>query len=173
MRRRRFRSFPDTLPQALPLRGVRPRVIVLGLNTASTQQVRYPYEEFAEHVRAMRTVCQWEYTSRFGYLGGAQTNESNNKRVVEYFADSYTDFKEAIRKAEVFLSIYDYLGRHAALFCRKALMETVEGGSFLVEPTLLRAIHYVFTVTTRPERLDPKKVLSLARAFQGIDAGPC
>ena len=89
-------------------------------------RLRYPYEEFADHLRAMKTVREWQYTSRFGHLGKLQTSMANSARTVEYFSDSYPDQKEAVRKAEVFLSINDYIARHAALFCRKDLMEELE-----------------------------------------------
>ena len=130
----------------------------------------YPYEEFADHVKAMRTVREWEDTLRFGHLGKAQTSRANNARVVEYFSDSYADSKEALQKADLFLCIYDYIGRHAALFSRKDLMEKVEGGLFAVEPALLRAVHYLFTVAARPERVEPKKVLLLVKAFKDIES---
>jgi len=131
---------------------------------------RYPYEEFAGHVKAMRTVQQWEDTLRFGHLGTAQTSRANSARVVEYFSDSYQDPKEAVQKAELFLSIYDYLGRHAALFSRKGLMELAQDDLFSVEPALLRAVHYVFTVAARPASPMPKQVLALARAFKEIES---
>jgi len=130
---------------------------------------RYPYEEFSDHIKAMRTVRQWEYTSRFGTLGTAQTSRANSARVVEYFSDTYVEPREAVCKVELFLSIYDYLGRHAAMFVRKGLMENVEGSLFSVEPCLLRAVHHVFTTVPIPERVDPKKVLTLANAFQQFE----
>jgi hypothetical protein len=130
--------------------------------------VRYPYEEFADHIKAMRTVREWEYTSRFGHLGNTQTSRANNARVVEYFSDSYADQKEAVQKAEVFLSIYDYIGRNAGLFSRKDLMEASEDGVLSVDPALLRAVHYVFTVPARSAGFEPKQVLALAKAFQAI-----
>ncbi len=138
------------------------------LKTAAAVQFRYPYEEFADHIKAMRTVREWEYTSRFGHLGSAQTSRANSARVVEYFADSYEDQREAVHKAELLLSIYDYVGRHALLFSRKGLVEIEDGSLFSVDSGLLRAVHHVFTVTDRPESIDPRKVLSLARAFNEI-----
>ena len=130
----------------------------------------YPYEEFADHMKAMRTVREWEYTSRFGHLGTDQTSRANSARVVEYFFDSYVDKKEAVHKAELFLSIYDYIGRHQDLFSQKGLMEKLESGPLSVETALLRAIHHVFTVIPRPAEVEPKKVLALAKAFQDIQA---
>ena len=117
----------------------------------------------------MRTVREWEYTSRFGHLGSTQTSRANNARVVEYFADSYADQKEALQKAEVFLSIYDYIGRNAGLFSRRDLVETSEDGVFSVDPALLRAVHYVFTATVRPANIEPRQILALAKAFQAIE----
>ncbi len=140
------------------------------LKTCPTLRFRYPYEEFADHIKAMRTVRDWEYTSRFGHLGSAQTSRANSARVAEYFSDSYEDQAEAVRKAELFLSICDYIGRHAALFCRKDLMEELEGGLFSVEPALLRAVHEVFTVAARPASVHPKKVINLAKALQAIES---
>jgi hypothetical protein len=140
------------------------------LKTSPTPQFWYPYQEFSDHIKAMRTVQEWEYTARFGYLGHAQTSEANNARVVEYFADSYRDQKEALHKAELFLSIYDYIGRHAALFARKGLVETTDGVQFAVDPALLRAVHYLFTVTGRKAGVDPKKTLVLAKALKELES---
>ena len=138
------------------------------VKTAVELRLRYPYEEFADHLKAMKTVREWEYTSRFGHLGRAQTSMANSARIVEYFSDSYPDQKEAVRKAEIFLSIYDYIARHATLFCRKDLVEELESSAFSVDPALLRAVHYIFTVADRPASILPRKVINLAKAFQEI-----
>jgi hypothetical protein len=129
----------------------------------------YPYEEFADHIKAMRLVRQWEYTSRFGHLGEDQTSRANNARVLDYFSDCYPDQTEAIHKAELFLSIYDYIGRHARLFSRKDLLDQ-DGPNFSVDPALLRSVHHIFTVSGRPGDIAPKAVLPLARAFKQISA---
>ena len=131
--------------------------------------VRYSYEEFADHVKAMRMVREWEYTSRFGHLGSSQTSRANSSRVVEYFSDSYANQREALDKADVFLSIYDYIGRNATFFARKALLETCENGVFSVDSGLLRAVHHLFTVAVSPDTVDPKHVVVLAKAFSGIE----
>jgi|SRR6266850_1595472 len=128
----------------------------------------YPYEEFSAHIKAMKTVREWEHTSRFGYLGSAQTSRANNARVVEYFCDSYENQKEAVRKADLFLSIHDYIGRNAAPFSRRDLVEVLEGNLLMVDPALLRAVHYVFTAADGPTNVEPKKVLTLAKAFQKV-----
>lgn len=140
------------------------------LNAPLSLRLCYPYEEFADHMKAMRTVREWEYTSRFGHLGSDQTSRANSARVVEYFFDSYIDKKEAVHKAELFLSIYDYIGRNQEAFSKKGLMEKLDNGPLSVETALLRAIHHVFTVVTRPAEVDPKKVLALAKAFQDIQS---
>jgi hypothetical protein len=75
-----------------------------------------------------------------------------------------------LHKAGLLLSIYDYLGRHAALFSRKGLVEIGRGSFLSVDPGLLRAVHHVFTATDRPHSVEPRKVLNLARAFN--DLGP-
>ncbi len=113
-------------------------------------------------------VCQWEYTTRFGPVGNAHTSRAHNARVVEYFCDSYQDQTEAVQKAELFLSIYDYIGRHAGLFLRKDMMEGLDEHLFSVDPAMLRAVHHVFTVAERPAAIDPKRVLTLARAFKEV-----
>lgn len=113
-------------------------------------------------------VCKWEYTTRFGHVGNAQTSRAHNARIVDYFSDTYEDQTEAVQKAELFLSIYDYIGRHAALYSRKDLMEELDEHLFSVDLALLRAVHHVFTVADRPAGIDPKRVLALARAFSGI-----
>ena len=130
---------------------------------------RYPYEEFSDHIRAMKTVREWQYTSRFGHLGNAQTSRAHSARVIEYFADSYPNPKEAVFKADLFLLIYDYVGRHADLFAKKNLVDKLDGGQFSVEASLLRAVHHVFTTAPVPASVDPRKVLGLARAFEAIE----
>ena len=132
-------------------------------------RVQYSYEEFADHIKAMKTVQQWEYTSRFGEVGQEQTSRANCARVLDYFSDCYGDRREAVAKAELFLSIYDYIGRNASLFAKKELMERAEGSLFSVEAALLRAVHFVFTVAARPTSVDPKLVLNLTKAFQDIE----
>jgi hypothetical protein len=122
-----------------------------------------------DHVRAMRTVRDWEYTQRFGHLGTAQNSRANGARVVEYFADTYSDQKEAFRKAELFLSIYDYIGRNASFFVRKGLVEEVGVSLFSVDPALLRAVHFVFTLPVGSAQLNHKRVWNLARAFQEFE----
>jgi hypothetical protein len=149
---------------------VRPTATATMLNTSLAQQFQYSYEEFTDHIKAMRTVSQWEYTSRFGQLGPDQTSRANGARVVEYFSDSYADPKEAVHKAEVFLSIYDYIGRHAALFSKTDLLDEEDNHLFSVDPALLRAVHHIFTVHGRPAGVEPKKVLNLARAYKEIHA---
>jgi hypothetical protein len=139
------------------------------LRISLAQRFGYPYEEFLDHVRAMRTVREWEYTSRFGHLGSAQTSRANGARVVEYFSDSYEDQKEAVYKADLFLSIYDYIGRHAPLFARKNLVERLEDTLLSVDPALLRAVHFVFSVGSSPAKVDAKKVLALAKAFKELE----
>jgi hypothetical protein len=117
----------------------------------------------------MRTVREWEYTSRFGHLGSAQTSRANNARVLEYFSDSYEDEQEAVHKAELFLSIYDYIGRNSDLFSRKDFVEQLPGSHFSVDPALLRAVHFLFAAVPRPESVAIKKVLALATAFKALE----
>src|SRR5437899_3238050 len=135
--------------------------------TSAPPRLRYPYEEFADHIRAMKLVRQWEYTARFGHLGESQTSQANNARVLEYFSDCYDDQKEAIHKAELFLSIYDYIARNASLFSRKRLLDR-DAENFSADPALLRAVHHIFTVAESPANVPAKGVLHLARAFQRI-----
>jgi len=120
-------------------------------------------------MRAMKTVRTWEYTSRFGHLGSDQSSRANNARVVEYFFDTYVDKREAVHKAEQLLSIYDYIGRHADIFIKKGLMEVMVDGPFSVESALLRAVHHVFTVMEQPSSVDPRKVIALAIALEGLE----
>jgi hypothetical protein len=142
---------------------------VIMSDTTQALRFRYSYEEFADHIKAMRTVRQWEYTSRFGHLGEAQTSQANSARVVEYFSDTYADQREALHKAELFLLISDYLARHTDIFSRKGLMEAEDDGRLSVEPALLRAVHYLFTAGPQPAGSDSKKVLALARAMRDIE----
>ena len=140
------------------------------MESRATAQYRYPYEEFADHIRAMRMVQHWQYTTHFGHVGDAQTNQASNARVLDYFSDCYTDLHEAVHKAELFLSINDYLARHRDLFARTDMLEVSDTGTLLVEPALLRAVHHLFTASAQPQSIPPKKVLSLAKAFSQIGA---
>lgn len=120
----------------------------------------------------MKTVQEWEHTMRFGHLGQAQTSRANSARVLEYFSDSYPETREALFKADLFLSIYDYVGRNAPFFSRKGLLEDQGRGLFSVEPALLRAVHFAFTLPQRPRRINAKSILNLARAFQELEPEP-
>ena len=120
-------------------------------------------------MRAMKTVRQWEHTSRFGHLGTTQSAHANISRVVEYFSDTYGDSAEALHKAEIFLSVCDYIARNEAVFVRKSMLEKDEDGSFSVEPFLLRAVHHHFTAGNRSATIDARKILPLAKAFQTFD----
>jgi hypothetical protein len=122
-----------------------------------------------DHVRAMKLVRDWEYTLRFGHLGTSQNSRANNARVVDYFCDSYEEQKEAVQKAELFLSIYDFIGRNAPFYSRKGLVDALGEGFFSVDPALLRAVHFVYTLPDRPQEVNPKKVFNLARAFQELE----
>jgi hypothetical protein len=139
------------------------------LNTFKATRFPYAYEELADHLRAMKTVRQWEHTSRFGHLGNAQSTQANIARVVEYFSDIYADSTEALHKAKLFLSICDYIGRNESLFVRKSMMEKDEDGTFSVEPCLLRAVHHHFTAGQRDGTIYPRKILPLAKAFKSFD----
>lgn len=139
------------------------------LKSELARRYRYSYEEFADHVKAMRTVREWEYTSRFGHLGPVQTSRANNARILEYFADTYQDPQEAFHKAELLLCIYDYIGRHALLFSKKGAVDIEQGSLFSVDPGLLRAVHHIFTVSDRPDAVDPRKALALGRAFNDLE----
>jgi hypothetical protein len=142
------------------------------MNSSVASKFWYPYEEFAQHMRAMKTVRQWEDTSRFGHVGKAQTSQANNARILEYFSDIYDRPEEAVHKAELFLSICDYIGRRAALFTSRGFIDEDADRTLSVDPALLRAVHHVFTATVRITQIDPKKILTLAKAFQeiGVDA---
>jgi hypothetical protein len=139
------------------------------LNTTCALPLRYPYEEFTDHVKALKTVRQWEDTLRFGHLGNAQSSRAHSARVVEYFSDSYQNQREAVQKADLFLSIYDYIGRNATFFGKKGLLEELGNGFFSVDPALLRSAHFVFALQSRPGNVNPKKVLNLARAFKELE----
>jgi hypothetical protein len=142
------------------------------LKTVLTHNFRYSYEEFADHLKAMRTVRGWEETMRFGHLGSDQTDRAHLARVLEYFSDIYERSAEAVEKAELFLLICDYLGRHAEAFSVKGLMDTVEESRFSVDPALLRAVHFLFSMASQPANVDPNKVLNLALTFKEFAPPP-
>src|SRR5262245_32139021 len=135
------------------------------LNASLQQHYQYSYEEFSGHIRAMNTVRRWEHTSRFGFVGSDQTSRANSARIVEYFFDSYDDLNEAVHKAERFLYICDYIARNGSLFSRKSLMDKPKETLLTVEGALLRAVHYIFTLPIKPETIDPKHVVALAKVF--------
>jgi hypothetical protein len=76
-----------------------------------------------------------------------------------------------VYKAELFLSIYDYIGRNATYFSRKGLVDEVEAGLFSVDPALLRSVHFVYGLPARPDHISQKKVYQLARAYQELELG--
>ena len=125
-----------------------------------------------DHVRAMRTVQEWEHTLRFGHVGKNQTSRANNARVLEYFSDSYTDQREALMKAELFLSISDYIGRNAAFFSKRRLLEDLGNGLIRAEPALLRSVHFAFTRSEGTGEVSPKRISNLAHAFTEVEAEP-
>ena len=136
------------------------------MNAATGQDILYSYEEFADNLKAMDMVRGWEFTNRFGHLGDAQNSQANSARIVEYFSDCYGDWREAFRKAEVFLSIHDYIGRNAGLFCSSKLLDEIAADRYEVEPALLRAVHYAFTTPGVPQDFTPKGIILLAKAFE-------
>lgn len=129
----------------------------------------YPFEEFSDHTKAMKTVRAWQYTVLFGHLGTDQTDWANRARVVEYFCDSYPNQKEALYKAERFLVICDYLARHTDFFTREGLLESEHDTLLSVDPALLRAVHLLFTSGEEPAVATPKEVLSLAWTLKNIE----
>jgi hypothetical protein len=139
------------------------------MSTAIASRYGYPYEEFVDHMRAMKTVRQWEFTWRFGYLGPSRDNQAEVARTLEYFFDSYADQTEALFKAERFLSICDYTALHVSFFAGRNLVETEADGSVTAEPALLRAIHYIFTALASPRGTDPRKVVDLARSLKALE----
>ena len=144
----------------------------VAMKISETARFPYPYEEFGEHIRAMKTVREWEHTVRFGDLGNDQSTRSNSARVIEYFSDCYSDGREALYKAGTFLSIYDYIGRHEEMFIKKNLLDKVEQRLYAVDPALLRAVHHVFTTAPEPGGVEPKRIMSLARAFRQFETIP-
>lgn len=122
-----------------------------------------------DHVKAMKTVQQWQDTLRFGHLGRDQTSRANTSRVLEYFSDCYGDQREALFKAELFLLIYDYIGRNAAVFVKKGVVEELGNNLFSVDRSALRAVHFAYTLSNRPIKISPKSILHLARAFEQIE----
>ena len=117
-------------------------------------------------MKAMDMVRGWEFTNRFGHLGAAQTSQANSARILEYFSDCYVDRREAIRKAELFLTIHDYIGRNATQLCVSKMLGEIGADRYEVEPSLLRAVHYAFTTPGIPEEFSPKRIILLAKAFE-------
>ena len=131
----------------------------------------YPFEEFYDHVKAMDEVRGWEHTVAFGEIGPAQTNEKNSARVIEYFSDSYADFKEAVHKSDCFLRIHDYIGAHIKLFGKRKLLSNRKKNVASVDRALFRAVHFVFTDGSVSETgsYKPEQVADLAQAFKILE----
>jgi hypothetical protein len=134
-------------------------------NACPVFRFRYPYEEFSGHIKATTMVRQWEYTSHFGFLGAEQSDRLNRARIIDYFSDSYSDWHEALEKAEIFLLICDFIARNSALFAREGFIERPNDGDYVVESALLRAVHHFFTTQAQAGAVEPNEVLGLARTF--------
>jgi hypothetical protein len=169
--RRAVQNLPEGPPYSRGLQVSRgwKMLNTVAMKTTQAVRFRYSYDEFAEHILAMKTVRQWEETVRFGHVGIAQTTWANGARIVEYFSDSYEDSREALYKAGVFLSIYDYIGRHEELLSRKSFLEKIEERHFSVDSALLRAVHYIFTSMPQPASIEPRKILALAKVFRELE----
>jgi hypothetical protein len=128
----------------------------------------YSYEELVDHLSAMRTVCEWEETRRFGHVGTGQSTVSHVARVLDYFSDSYENLDEAVFKAERFLAICDYLARNRELFSREAMIETEGQGDFAIDTALLRWVHNFFTSGARAASAGAEKVVFPAKAFKTL-----
>jgi len=117
-----------------------------------------------EHLSAMRLVCEWENTARFGEVGKDQSTSAHVARVMEYFSDTYADSAEALYKAERFLTICDFLARNQEVFSREGMIEKEGDGAYAVDPGLVRSAHRRFTSGAEPD-----KVLFPAKAFRLLE----
>jgi hypothetical protein len=128
----------------------------------------YPYEEFAQHLDAMKQVQKWEDTVLFGNLADRNPSSANSARIIEYFNDTYSDAKEVIQKSNCFMQIHGYIGKHLHFFKRKGLLWPGEKGMTTIDRNLFRAVHFIFTeqkISIKPDEVDAKKVFILAKAF--------
>ena len=133
---------------------------------------QYPFEEFHDHVKAMKSVRGWEHTTLFGELGTAQTSRTNSARVIEYFSDCYPDIKEIGHKSNCFLQIHDYVGANVKLFTKRRLLEMRDKNLALIDCALYRAVHFLFTSDSIPSICTtgrPELVADLAEAFKAIE----
>jgi hypothetical protein len=134
----------------------------------------YPYEEFAQHLDAMKQVQKWEDTALFGNLADRNPSSANSARIIEYFNDTYSDAKEAVHKSNCFMQIHDYIGKHLQFFKRKGLLWPGENGMNTIDRNLFRAVHFIFTeqkIPIKPDDINPRRVLILALAFKRIADG--
>lgn len=71
----------------------------------------YPFEEFCQHLEAMKLVQKWEDTVTFGSLVNRDPHSANSARVIEYFGDTYSNDKEAAHKNATVTYTGQALGR--------------------------------------------------------------
>lgn len=120
----------------------------------------------------MPQVMKWEHlhlTSPPTEVGTKQTHWARTGRIVEYFGDCYSGPREATYKCHVFQEIHDYISEHSRHFKWHKMMKpgTSEERAF-VSFGLFRAVHFAITKQGRDGKLNRRKVVQLAKAFDAI-----
>ena len=131
----------------------------------------YPFEEFSQHIDAMKLVQKWEDTTLFGNLTDRDANSANSARIIDYFNDTYSDKKEVAHKSMCFMQIHDYIGKHLQHFKKEELLSPGENGMVSIDHNLFRAVHFIFTeqsIPIKPEEINPRNVSNLALGFRHI-----
>ena len=138
------------------------------------RQIEYTFQEFRDHVKAMRHVLDYEVIFSGGpllHIGSDKSFDLNILRVFDYMNQIYTDKDEINFKTIRFLLILTYIAEHLGEF---------DTGNFAVKGSLqallgehlLKAVHHIFT-SNELGKLghgpEPKYVLELAASFESGD----
>lgn len=136
-------------------------------NFVPQPEAPYPFEAFQAHFAAMPTVRNYTHVrNHYGpnafeaFVGDRQGFEETSFRVIDYFAQQYSDRTEVARKAGRFMRAMSWVAEHAdaimagdpaGRLARRLL--TDPPGVFEVSTALLRSLHDEFIMgrMIRPE----------------------
>lgn len=133
----------------------------------------YSYEEFCDHLAAMKQVTQWEYlhfTDPPTEVGTSQTESARTGRILEYFSDTYKNPLEAIDKSRLFTSVFEYIAGHKRYFAWRGLLKIQKGRTVGMNSALLRAVHFALMAAGMDSKIKRRKIANLAKAFLAIES---
>jgi hypothetical protein len=142
----------------------------------------YPFEAFQAHFAAMPTVRNYTHVrNHYGpnafeaFVGDRQGFEETSFRVIDYFAQQYSDRREIGIKAMRFMRAMSWVADHADTIMANdpagrlaRRLPTDPPGIFEISSALLRALHDEFIVA-RLIRPEPPLAEVVARATKYAD----